>query len=98
DVTSLVNQNNVIIKESIPYVFDVKTDANVKIIGDTKVITWNKSLNGNQKFTEARQWFVAVDPNADTVIFSNNALASDIGIPANTVVAQYSTTSGATPN
>src|SRR6185312_10411774 len=127
DVTSLVNQNNVIIKESIPYVFDVKTDANVKIIGDTKVITWNKSLignktsiqysysvplvfpqlyslgpveidYGNQKFTEARQWFVAVDPNADTVIFSNNALASDIGIPANTVVAQYSTTSGATPN
>src|SRR5690348_13142500 len=94
DVTSFVNQSSVVIKESVPSVFDVKTDANVQTVGDTKILTWNKSLignkasvqysysvplvfpqlyalgpveidYGNQKFTEARQWFVANDPQTN---------------------------------
>ena len=52
DIESFVGGQSVVIKESIPVVFDVVTDGTVQIVGDTKVITWNKSLVGDKTFVE----------------------------------------------
>src|SRR5256712_1393812 len=48
DIGSYVNATSVTIQESVPSVFNVKTDANVKTVGDTKILTWNKDLIGNK--------------------------------------------------
>src|SRR2546427_2794078 len=48
DIGSHVNATSVTIQESVPSVFNVKTDANVKTVGDTKILTWNKDLIGNK--------------------------------------------------
>ncbi|WP_166286501.1 MG2 domain-containing protein, partial [Candidatus Nitrosotalea sp. FS] len=48
DITSFVNQHSVTIKELVPSVLDIKTDANVQTVGNTKVLTWNKNLIGNK--------------------------------------------------
>src|SRR5574337_1774370 len=47
DVSSFVNVNNVIIQESVPSSFKVKTDATVQTMGDVQILTWSKSLIGN---------------------------------------------------
>ncbi|MDC8452389.1 MAG: hypothetical protein LV477_05720, partial [Candidatus Nitrosotalea sp.] len=47
DVSSFVNVNNVIIQESVPSSFKVKTDATVQIMGDVQILTWSKALIGN---------------------------------------------------
>ncbi|HJU13581.1 MAG TPA: LamG-like jellyroll fold domain-containing protein [Candidatus Nitrosotalea sp.] len=48
DVHSYVNQSAVQIQESVPASFTVNTDASVQTLGDTKILTWNKSLMGNR--------------------------------------------------
>ena len=48
DVTSFVNASNVVIKESVPSIFSLVTDANVHTVGDVKVLTWNKNLIANK--------------------------------------------------
>src|SRR3989475_8120524 len=48
DIGSYVNATSVTIQESVPSVFNVTTNANVKTVGDTKILTWNKDLIGNK--------------------------------------------------
>ena len=48
DISSFVDTNNIIVRESVPSVFDVTTDANVRIVGDTKVLTWDKNMIENK--------------------------------------------------
>ncbi len=48
DVTSFVNQPGIVIKESVPSIFNVTTDAVVQTVGDAKVLTWNKNLAANK--------------------------------------------------
>ncbi|MCH7940445.1 MAG: hypothetical protein IH842_00510, partial [Thaumarchaeota archaeon] len=52
DIESFVNENAVTIQETVPSVFEVVTDANVKTVGDRKVLTWNKVLNDDKTFVE----------------------------------------------
>ena len=48
DIGSFVNAQNLTIKEFVPAVFNVTTDAAVQTVGDTKVLTWNRDLTGNR--------------------------------------------------
>src|SRR5574337_2210542 len=48
DVESFVNPTTIVIKESVPSVLNVTTDASVQTVGDSKVLTWNKDLMGNK--------------------------------------------------
>ncbi len=48
NVTSFTNATNVTITESVPAVFDVKTDGTVQTVGDAKIISWNKNLVANK--------------------------------------------------
>jgi hypothetical protein len=52
DISSYVNQKTLQIQEFVPSVFNVITNANVQVIGDTKILTWNKDLIGNKTFVE----------------------------------------------
>ncbi|MDE1845156.1 MAG: hypothetical protein KGI10_07505, partial [Thaumarchaeota archaeon] len=45
DLKSFVGSSPVTIKEYVPSVFNVVTDGTISQMGDTKVITWNKSLD-----------------------------------------------------
>jgi len=51
-VESFVNQNTIKIQEFVPSVFDVVTDATVTTSGNTKILTWNKNLNGDKTYIE----------------------------------------------
>src|SRR3989475_6581811 len=48
DIGSYVNATSVTIQESVPSVFNVTTNANVKTVGDSKILTWNKDLIDNK--------------------------------------------------
>ncbi len=48
DVSSFVNQTGVTIKESVPSVLNITTDASVQTIGDSKILTWNKNMIGTK--------------------------------------------------
>src|SRR5207245_4497790 len=48
DIGSYLKTTSVIIQESVPSVFNVTTDANVKTVGDAKILTWNTYLIGNK--------------------------------------------------
>jgi len=48
DIESFVNVNNIKIVETVPVVFEIITDGQVAQVGQQKIITWNKNLNGNQ--------------------------------------------------
>ncbi|KKL28087.1 hypothetical protein LCGC14_2378660, partial [marine sediment metagenome] len=52
DIESFVGDKVVEIKESIPSVFEVATNANVQTKGDTKILTWNKQLVGDKAYVE----------------------------------------------
>src|SRR5207245_4207821 len=43
---------SLVVQESIPSVFNVTTDASVQNVGDTKIITWNKDLVGNNTYVQ----------------------------------------------
>ncbi|MEK6831566.1 MAG: LamG-like jellyroll fold domain-containing protein, partial [Thermoproteota archaeon] len=48
DIESFVGGETVTIQESVPKVFDVKTDGKVQIVGDKKIITWDRDLVDNK--------------------------------------------------
>src|SRR3989454_8297019 len=52
DIQSFTNATSVTVKEYVPGVFRVVTDADVQTIGDTKVLTWTKNLIENKTFVE----------------------------------------------
>jgi len=53
DIESFVGADFIEIKEFVPTEFGVLfTDANIQIVNDTQVLTWNKQLIGNQTFVE----------------------------------------------
>src|SRR5579885_2916531 len=47
-IGSFVTAQDLTIKEFVPSVFNVTTDASVQTVGDTKILTWNKDLVGNK--------------------------------------------------
>ena len=44
DIESFVDEDAIVISETVPKVFDVITDAHVETIGNFKVLTWTKDL------------------------------------------------------
>src|SRR3989442_2749782 len=52
DIQSFTNATSVTVKEYVPGVFRVVTDADVQTICDTKVLTWTKNLIENKTFVE----------------------------------------------
>ncbi|HUL51693.1 MAG TPA: LamG-like jellyroll fold domain-containing protein, partial [Verrucomicrobiae bacterium] len=115
NITSFVGPGPVIIRESVPSSFSIATDGKVDVVNDTKIITWERTLDSNKQtsvsykysvpiefprlyalgrvqvqqnngpiFTEARNWYVAVDPAV---------ISSEDGI-----VAYRSTTGTSTSN
>ena len=127
DVTSFTNVTSVTIQESVPAVFDVKTDGTIQTVGDTKIISWNKNLvsnktsvqylysvpmvfpqlyalgpaqitYGNNTFTEARQWFVANDPPADTIQFDGTPTSQGFSTTATNTQKNMTITIGNNPN
>jgi len=52
DIESFVDVNSIQIQEFVPSVFEVTTNAKVKTIGETKILTWNKGLIGNKTYVE----------------------------------------------
>jgi len=48
DIASSVNQTGVTIKELVPSVLNVTTDASVQTVGDSKILTWNKNMITNK--------------------------------------------------
>ncbi len=47
DLTSYTNVKSVTIQEQVPSIFNITTDGMVLTVGDTKIISWNKNLTGN---------------------------------------------------
>ncbi|HZS74258.1 MAG TPA: LamG-like jellyroll fold domain-containing protein, partial [Candidatus Nitrosotalea sp.] len=47
--------------------------------------------NGADTFTEARNWFVAVDPGGNSIIFNAPMITNDASISSSTVVADWCT-------
>ena len=112
DIESFVGANAIIIKEFVPAEFDLNTDADVMLEGDTKILLWNMNLAGNktsvsysysvphiwpylyalgpaeigygsETFTEARAWYVAVDPTnklyeSSTLDFTSETAVIDL--------------------
>ncbi|EGP94726.1 Putative copper-binding protein, plastocyanin/azurin family protein [Nitrosarchaeum koreense MY1] len=52
DVESFTDADTLELKEKIPAVFDVVTDADIQTIGDTKILTWTKNLIENKTYVE----------------------------------------------
>ena len=52
NITSLEGAGNVTIQESVPSVFNVTTDAKVQTVGDTKMLTWNRGLVGDNTLVQ----------------------------------------------
>jgi len=52
DIESFVGGQSLEIKETVPSVFDVVTDASVQAVGDTKILTWNKQLIEDKTYVE----------------------------------------------
>jgi len=52
NIESFVDADSIEITETIPTVFDVQTDAQVKTVGDNKILTWSKKLVENKTFVE----------------------------------------------
>jgi len=52
NIESFVGSDSVEIKEFVPSIFEVVTDATMQTVGDTKILTWNKELIGDKTFVE----------------------------------------------
>jgi len=52
DIESFTGANSVKITEYLPSVFEVVTDAKVKLVGDYKVLSWNEKLVEGKTFVE----------------------------------------------
>ena len=60
DVQSLVSNTPVVIREYVPANFTVNTDGQVNLVGDTKVITWNRTLGASDNTNVSYNYSVPI--------------------------------------